>query len=82
MARPISASSRLVMQVSLATRYGSVPDAPEWVNVGDVIEPRVEPEAVWSPFPFLYEFSGWRIDGSIVRRITVTGLSQARRCGR
>jgi hypothetical protein len=74
-ARPISASPRLVMQcrVSLATRYGSVADAPEWVNVGDVIEPRVEPEAVWSPFPLLYEFSGWRIDGSIVRRITVTG---------
>jgi hypothetical protein len=49
-ARPISASPRLVMQcrVSLATRYGSVADAPEWVNVGGVIEPRVEPEAVWS----------------------------------
>jgi hypothetical protein len=74
-ARPISASPRLVMQcrVSLATRYGSVADAPEWVNVGDVIEPRVEPEVVWSPFPLLYEFSGWRINGSIVRRIVVVG---------
>jgi hypothetical protein len=38
-------------------RYGSVADAPEWVNVGDVIKPRVEPEAVWSSFP-LYEFFG------------------------
>ncbi len=26
-----------------------------------------------SPFPLLYEFSGWRIDGSIVRRIAVAG---------
>jgi hypothetical protein len=59
--------------VSLTTRYGSVADAPEWVDVGDVIEPRVVPEAVWSPFPLLYEFSGWRINGSIVRRIMVTG---------
>ncbi len=72
-ARFISASPRLVMQVSLVTRYGLVADAAEWVNVGDVIKPRVEPEAVWSPFS-LYEFSGWRIDGSIVRRIAVTSL--------
>jgi hypothetical protein len=60
-------------RVSLATRYGSVADVPEWVNVGDVIEPCVEPEAVWSPFPLLYEFSGWRIDGFIVRRIAAAG---------
>jgi hypothetical protein len=32
--------------VSLAMRYGFVADAPEWVDVGDVIEPRVVPEAV------------------------------------
>ncbi len=71
-ARP-STLPRLVMQcrVSLAARYGSVADAPEWVNVGDVIKPRVVPEAVWSPFS-LYEFSGWRINSSIVRRIAVT----------
>jgi hypothetical protein len=59
-------------RVFLATRYGSVADASEWVNVGDVVKPRVEPEAVWCSF-LLYEFSGWRIDGSIVRHITVVG---------
>ncbi len=57
--------------VSLATRYGSVVDAAESVDVGGVIEPWVESEAMWSLFS-LYEFSGWRIDGSIVRRIAVT----------
>jgi hypothetical protein len=66
------AAVRYAVPASLATRYGSVADASEWVNVGDVIEPRVEPEAVWSPFS-LYEFSGWRIDGFIVRRIAVAG---------
>jgi hypothetical protein len=73
-ARLISASPRLVMQcrVSLATRYGSVADAPGWVNVGGVIEPRVEPKAMWGLFP-LYAFSGWRINGSVVCRITVAG---------
>jgi len=88
-AGPISASPRLVMQcrVSLATRCGSVADAPEWIDVGDVIEPRVEPEAVWSSFPLFYEFSGWRINGSVVRRIAVAGpaagwtLSPGRRVG-
>jgi hypothetical protein len=32
----------------------------------------VELEAEWSLFP-LYEFSGWRIDGSIVYHIAVAG---------
>ena len=73
--RPVSASPRLAMQcrVFLTTRYGSVIGAPEWGNIGEVLEPRVEPAAVWSPFPLLYEFSGWRVDGSVVRRIAVTG---------
>ena len=71
---PIRASPRLTMQcrVSLTTRYGSVVDAPEWADVGAAVEPRVEPAAVWDPFPLLYEFSGWRIDGVVTRRIVVT----------
>jgi hypothetical protein len=73
--RPITASPRMVMQclVSLTTKHGSVAGAPAWASVGEVIEPRVEPPAVWDPFPLLYEFSGWRVGGSVVRRITVTG---------
>ena len=73
-AGPISASPRLVMQywVSLVTRCGSVADAPGWVNVGVVPEPRVELETVRSFFPLRCVLSSWRIDGSIMRRITVT----------
>jgi len=74
-AGPISAPLRLVMQcrVSLVSRCGSVADAPGWVNVGVVPEPRVELEAVRSSFPLRCGLSGWRIDGSVMRRITVTG---------
>jgi len=74
-AGPISASPRLVMRcrVSLVSRCGSVADAPGWVNVGVVPEPRVELEAVRSSFPLRCGLSGWRIDGSVMRRITVTG---------
>ncbi len=72
---PIKAVPRFTLEcrVVFSTKYGVVQNAPEWAPVGAVLEPVVVPSAVWDPFPLLYTFEGWEVDGRVVTSITVTG---------